>query len=114
MKFFPNDEFGTGELGTISVAQAFKCEQCGKVLREKAFMHCHMKCHTNNYVCEVDGCGKSFAYKKNLVMHLKTVHLGMSWDEITDNARRRERVCRKKEIKRAKILKMEAKRPDKA
>lgn len=72
---------GDGNLKGKDIYQKLlkKCEECGKLI-EKNRMDGHMNKHRNirPYICEVDGCGKTFYCKLLLRLHKTSIHTGQS------------------------------------
>ncbi|XP_066590148.1 zinc finger protein 624-like [Prorops nasuta] len=55
----------------------YKCKDCDKVFFKKARLKAHSKLHTESPLlkCPYDQCHRSYAYKRNLDLHIRTKHL---------------------------------------
>lgn len=59
------------ERGTNDEDRAYSCSMCGKRFMTRGHLKTHLMIHTGErpFVCDADGCGKTFARKERLEVH---------------------------------------------
>lgn len=62
------------ERGTNDEDRAYVCQMCGKRFMTRGHLKTHLMIHTGErpFVCEAEGCGKTFARKERLEVHRRS------------------------------------------
>lgn len=60
----------------ISNSTPYSCEKCLKTFTTEGKLKTHTKKHeTKTHFCGIEGCGKSFSFRKELLKHMKEDHI---------------------------------------
>lgn len=93
------NEESSNEINQSYYQNTYRCSHCGKKLSSARSLNIHEKIHTGqkNYICQVEGCGKSFYIKSMLIRH-----------QFVHSNNREERCPYKKCTSRVKLFKTKA------
>lgn len=60
----------------------FTCDICGKKFAHKNNLKLHIKDHDrlNIFVCSYENCDRVYYFQRNLDLHIRNYHLGAKWE----------------------------------